>query len=131
MNRLPGRLRPWPWPWFRRLPVVARLVLAVAVTMSLVLAGAAGLVYWRVQAALDRQLNDDLTTYRRSLDQAVRDEGQLPPGPSGSLRQVLDARGRVLVSSDALHGRSLLTPAELDAAAHGATVRRDVGSLLP
>ncbi|WP_369223905.1 ATP-binding protein [Streptomyces sp. R39] len=129
MNRLPGRLR--PWPWFRRLPVVARLVLAVSVTMSLVLAGTAGLVYWRVQAALDRQLNDDLTTYRRSLDQAVRDEGQLPPGPSGSLRQVLDIQGRVLVSSDALHGRSLLTPAELDAAAHGATVRRDVGSLLP
>ncbi|WP_089100219.1 sensor histidine kinase [Streptomyces hyaluromycini] len=127
MSRPAGR----SWPWFRRLPVVARLVLAVAVTMSLVLAGAAGLVYWRVQAALDRQLNDDLTTYQRSLDQAVRAEGQLPPGPSGSLRQVLDAQGRVLVSSDALHDRSLLTPAEVGAAAHGATVRRDVGSLLP
>jgi signal transduction histidine kinase len=128
VNR-PRRLR--PWPWFRRLPVVVRLVLAVAVTMSLVLAGAAGLVYWRVQAALDRQLNDDLTTYQRSLDQAVRAGGQLPPGPSGSLRQVLDAQGRVLVSSDGLHDRSLLPPAELSAAAHGAAVRRDVGSLLP
>ncbi|MER6533637.1 ATP-binding protein [Streptomyces sp. 900105755] len=127
MNRLPGRLR--PWPWFRRLPVVVRLVLAVAVTMSLVLAGAAGLVYWRVQAALDRQLNDDLTTYQRSLDQAVRAGGQLPPGPSGSRRQVLDAQGRVLGAG--LHDRSLLTPAELSAAAHGAAVRRDVGSLLP
>ncbi|MEU3506422.1 hypothetical protein ABZ733_00650 [Streptomyces longwoodensis] len=37
----------------RRLPVVTRLVLAVAVTMSLVLTGAAGLVYWRVKTALD------------------------------------------------------------------------------
>ncbi|MFI5820187.1 ATP-binding protein [Streptomyces rishiriensis] len=127
MSRLPRRLR----PWFRRLPVVARLVLAVAVTMSLVLAGAAGLVYWRVQTALDRQLNDDLTTYQRSLDQAVRDGVQPPPGPSGSLQQVLDARGHVLGSSAALRDRPLLSVAELGATAHGATVRRDVGSLLP
>ena len=117
--------------WFRRLPVVTRLVLAVAVTMSLVLAGAAGLVYWRVETALDRQLNDDLTTYQHSLDQAVRAGIQLPPGPSGSLQQVLDGQGRVLRSSDALRHELLLSAAELDAVAHGATVRRDVGSLLP
>ncbi|MFK0113406.1 ATP-binding protein [Streptomyces sp. NPDC091217] len=133
MSRRPGRLRTWfrLRPWFRRLPVVARLVLAVAVTMSLVLTGTAGLVYWRVQTALDRQLNDDLTTYRRSLDRAVRTGQELPPGPSGSLQQVLDAQGRILVSSAALRARSLLTAAELGAAVHGATVRRDVGSLLP
>ncbi|MFF9361263.1 sensor histidine kinase [Streptomyces griseoluteus] len=117
--------------WLRRLPVVTRLVLAVAVTMALVLTGAAGLVYWRVRTALDQQLNDDLTTYRRSLDAAVRARTPLPPGPSGSLRQVLDAHGRVLRPSDALRHQPLLTPAELDAVAHGATVRRDVGSLLP
>ncbi|WP_433446074.1 sensor histidine kinase [Streptomyces sp. CA-142005] len=115
----------------RRLPVVTRLVLAVAVTMSLVLTGAAGLVYWRVKTALDQQLNDDLTTYQHSLDHAVRAEAPLPPGPSGSLQQVLDEQGRVLRSSDALRHRLLLTTAELDAVARGATVRRDVGSLLP
>ncbi|MCG7204415.1 sensor histidine kinase [Streptomyces arenae] len=115
----------------RRLPVVTRLVLAVAVTMSLVLTGAAGLVYWRVKTALDQQLNDDLTTYQRSLDQAVHAQAPLPPGPSGSLQQVLDQQGRVLHSSDALHHQLLLTPAELNAVAHGAAVRRDVGSLLP
>ncbi|MEU9481364.1 HAMP domain-containing sensor histidine kinase [Streptomyces sp. NPDC048191] len=124
---LPGRLR----PWFRRLPVVTRLVLAVAITMSLVLTGAAGLVYWRVRTALDQQLNDDLTTYRHSLDQAVRAGTRLPPGPSGSLQQVLDAHGRVLRSSDSLSHQPLLTPAELRAVTRGATVRRDVGSLLP
>ncbi|MGW3095291.1 ATP-binding protein [Streptomyces sp. CdTB01] len=124
---LPGGVR----ARLRRLPVVARLVLAVAVTMSLVLTGAAGLVYWRVRTALDQQLNDDLTTYRHSLDQAVRAGQALPPGPSGSLRQILDAHGRVLRSSDALPRRPLLTPAELGAVARGATVRRDVGSLLP
>ncbi|MFF8941859.1 ATP-binding protein [Streptomyces sp. NPDC014864] len=117
--------------WLRRLPVVTRLVLSVALTMSLVLTGAAGLVYSRVKTALDQQLNDDLTAYQRSLDQAVRAETPLPPGPSGSLQQVLDAHGRVLHSSDALRHQLLLTPAELHAVAHGATVRRDVGSLLP
>lgn len=124
---LPGRLL----PRFRRLPVVARLVLAVALTMSLVLAGAASFVYWRVRTALDQQLDNDLTTYRRSLDHAVRNGAQLPPGPSGSLQQVLDAHGRVLSSSDAIRRQTLLTPAELDSAARGVTVRRDVGSLLP
>ncbi|MEV6947235.1 HAMP domain-containing sensor histidine kinase [Streptomyces sp. NPDC051172] len=125
------RLRHRLGSWFRRLPVVTRLVLAVAVTMSLVLTGAAGLVYWRVETALDQQLNDDLTTYQRSLDQAVRAGTKLPPGPSGSLQQVLDGQGSVLRSSDALRHELLLTAAELDAVAHGATVRRDVGSLLP
>ncbi|MFF7974604.1 ATP-binding protein [Streptomyces sp. NPDC007905] len=117
--------------WFGRLPVVTRLVLAVAVTMSLVLTGAAGLVYWRVQTALDRQLDDDLAAYQHGLDRALRAGSALPPGPSGSLHQVLDTHGRILGSSEAVEHRALLTPAELGAAAHGHAVRRDVGSLLP
>lgn len=115
----------------QRLPVVTRLVLAVAVTMSLVLAGAAGLVYWRVETALDQQLDDDLTTYRHTLDRAVRNGATLPPGPSGSLHQVLDAHGRVMGASGAVRHELLLTPAELAAVARGRTVRHDVGSLLP
>ncbi|MFF3919596.1 ATP-binding protein [Streptomyces sp. NPDC001852] len=126
-GRLPLRLR----GWFGRLPVVTRLVLAVAVTMSLVLTAAAGLVYWRVQTALDRQLHDDLAAYRHSLDRAVRAGTAPPPGPSGSLYQVLDTHGRVLAASGAVGRRPLLTPAELGAAAQGHAVRRDVGSLLP
>ncbi|MGQ5638865.1 MULTISPECIES: ATP-binding protein [unclassified Streptomyces] len=118
-------------PRYRRLPVVTRLVLAVALTMSLVLAGAASFVYWRVKTALDQQLNDDLTTYQRSLDHAVRHGAQLPPGPSGSLRQVLDAHGQVLDSSETIRHQMLLTPAERVLVARGATARRDVGSLLP
>ncbi|MQY36134.1 putative sensor histidine kinase TcrY [Streptomyces sp. RB17] len=135
---LAGRLRAWfgrpakrlP-AWFGRLPVVGRLVLAVAVTMSLVLAAAAGLVYWRVQTALDRQLHDDLAGYRHSLDQAVRAGTTLPPGPSGSLYQVLDPHGRVLAADGTVGHRPLLTPAELHTAVRGHAVRRDVGSLLP
>ncbi|MEU8471871.1 HAMP domain-containing sensor histidine kinase [Streptomyces sp. NPDC029006] len=120
-----------PRAWFGRLPVVTRLVLAVAVTMSLVLTGAAGLVYWRVRTALDQQLHDDLAAYQHSLDRAVRAGTALPPGPSGSFCQVLDVRGHVLTSSDAGGRRPLLTAAELDSATHGHRVRRDVGSLLP
>ena len=115
----------------QRLPVVTRLVAAVAVTMSLVLAATAGLVYWRVEAALDQQLDDDLTTYRHTLDLAVRDGSALPPGPSGSLHQVLDAHGRVLGASDAVRHELLLTPYELAAVVGGRTVRHDVGALLP
>ncbi|MGW3243174.1 ATP-binding protein [Streptomyces sp. NPDC001070] len=115
----------------QRLPVVTRLVVAVAVTMSLVLTGAAALVYWRVQSALDRQLDDDLTTYRHSLDRAVHSGSALPPGPSGSLYQVLDAHGRVLDASDAVRHDPLLTTAELGGVTEGHLVRRDVGSLLP
>ncbi|MEU6539756.1 HAMP domain-containing sensor histidine kinase [Streptomyces sp. NPDC047000] len=127
-----------PLAGFRRLPVVARLVLAVAVTMSLVLTGTAALVYWRVQTALDLQLQGDLTTYRHSLDHAVRAGTAPPPGPSGSLYQVLDTDGRVLASGGAgeaggtaVRHRPLLGPADLASAAHGHVVRRDVGELLP
>ncbi|AOR33005.1 hypothetical protein BFF78_19795 [Streptomyces fodineus] len=102
-------------------------MLAVAVTMSLVLAGTAGLVYWRVQTALDQQLHDDLAAYGHSLDRALHAGTALPPGPSGSLYQVLDAHGRVLGSSDTVDHRSLLTPAELDSAVRGRRVHRDVG----
>ncbi|QDO43554.1 HAMP domain-containing protein [Streptomyces sp. RLB3-17] len=123
----PGRLS----ARFRRLPVVARLMLTVALTMALVLAGAAGLVYWRVEAALDSQLDEDLTAYQQSLDRAVRTGQQLPPGANGSLHQVLDTDGRVLRSSDTVRDRPLLTPAEREAAARGATVHRDIGALLP
>ncbi|ARP71693.1 two-component sensor histidine kinase [Streptomyces pluripotens] len=116
---------------FRRLPVVTRLVLAVALTMSLVLTGAAGLVYWRVQTALDRQLHDDLAAYQHSLDRALRAGTAMPSGPSGSLYQVLDDRGRVLAATDSESHRALLTPDELSSAVRGHAVRRDVGSLLP
>ncbi|MET8102167.1 histidine kinase dimerization/phospho-acceptor domain-containing protein [Streptomyces sp. NPDC005236] len=127
MTRPPGRLL----TRFQRLPVVDRLVLAVALAMALVLTGAAGLVYWRVEIALDSQLDEDLAAYQQTLDRAVRSGQDLPAGPNGSLRQVLDTDGRVLSSSTAVRDQRLLTPAERAAAADGAVVRRDIGALLP
>ncbi|MFD5816505.1 ATP-binding protein [Streptomyces sp. NPDC127038] len=127
MTRPPGPLL----TRFHRLPVVGRLVLAVALAMTFVLVGAAGLVYWRVETALDGQLDEDLTAYQLTLDRAVRGGQDLPAGPNGSLIQVLDTRGRVLRSSAAVRHRPLLTPDERAAAAHGTVVRRDIGALLP
>ncbi|MFF8866243.1 ATP-binding protein [Streptomyces sp. NPDC015139] len=88
-------------------------------------------LYWRVKTALDQQLNDDLTAYQRSLDRAVRTGAKLPPGPSGSLHQILDTRGHVTRSSDPVRHQMLLTPGELGSVVSGNTVRRDIGSLLP
>src|SRR5436190_780785 len=73
--------------WWRRLfgdrPIVTRLVLAVAAAMSLVLVLAGAFVYWRVEFALNRQLNQDLDAYRavvvasaisrRKHDEALRE----------------------------------------------------------
>ncbi|MEV6018792.1 MULTISPECIES: ATP-binding protein [unclassified Streptomyces] len=127
MTRPPGRLL----TRFQRLPVVGRLVLAVALAMTFVLVGAAGLVYWRVETALDSQLDEDLAAYQHTLDRAVRSGQDLPAGPNGSLGQVLDRHGRILRAGAAVRDQPLLTPAESAAAAHGAVVRRDIGALLP
>lgn len=115
----------------RRMPIVLRLVVAVALAMSVVLAGAAALVYWRVEAALDQQLDGDLAAYLHSLDRAVRQGQRPPPGPAGSLYQVLDVEGRVVRAGGEVSRQRLLTPAEVAASARGRAIRRDVGALLP
>ncbi|MEU9125287.1 HAMP domain-containing protein, partial [Streptomyces sp. NPDC048506] len=115
----------------RRMPIVLRLVLAVALAMSVVLSGTAALVYWRVQYALDQQLDGDLAKYQHSLDRALRAGQMPPPGPAGSLYQVLDVHGRVIRASGSVRHEQLLTPAELTSASGGHTVRRDIGALLP
>lgn len=113
---------------WHRLPIVLRLVLAVAVTMSLVLSGAAGLVYWRVQQALDEQLDADLATYAHDLrnDLVV---GHRLGGPDGSAYQILTPQGRIIEASNLVRTRHLLTGADITSVSGGATVRRDIGDL--
>ncbi|MEV5480134.1 MULTISPECIES: sensor histidine kinase [Streptomyces] len=67
----PGRRLGSP-RFLRRLPIVLRLVIALAAAMSLVLGGAAALVYWRVESALDQQLDADLATYHHTLVRDLR-----------------------------------------------------------
>ena len=99
--------------------------------MSLVLTGAAGLVFWRVQYALDQQLDEDLATYEHDLDQALRQDGTLLPGPPGSVRQVIDTDGRITMASDGYRRTPLLSAAELRRVRAGTVIHRDVGRLLP
>ncbi len=120
------RLRP-----LRRVPIVLRLVLAVAAVMTLVLTVAAGFVYWRVEFALDRQLDGDLTAYGTDVTRALSDHGPVPRGPAASAYQVLTPGGRIVRASPDLRGERLLTAADLAAVGRGGTVRRDVGALLP
>ncbi|QIY99136.1 ATP-binding protein [Streptomyces sp. S1D4-11] len=129
MTPLPGRRPRWWRP--HRLPIVLRLLIAVAAAMSVVLTGAAGLVYWRVEHALDQQLNEDLAKYRNGLSNALGRDGTLPQGPAGSLYQVIDAHGRITMASNGQHTSPLLTPAELRESGAGTTVHHDIGRLLP
>ncbi|MEV8125421.1 ATP-binding protein [Streptomyces sp. NPDC085944] len=119
----PRGLRRW-----QRLPVVVRLVLSVATAMALVLGGATGLVYWRVEHALDEQLDADLATYFHQLRGDLL-AGRKLGGPDGSAYQVLDAQGRILQASDLVRSQRLLTTADIASAARGATVHRDIGGL--
>ncbi|MFE4955370.1 ATP-binding protein [Streptomyces sp. NPDC056653] len=113
---------------WQRLPIVLRLVLAVAVTMSLVLSGAGGLVYWQVQQALDEQLDADLGTYSHDLRVDVL-AGRKLGGPDGSAYQILTPQGRIIEASDLVRTQRLLSGAAITSVAGGTAVRRDIGGL--
>ncbi|MFE9442872.1 hypothetical protein ACFYO2_28660 [Streptomyces sp. NPDC006602] len=56
-----------------------------------------------MQYALDQQLDEDLAAYEHDLDTALRRDGTLPPGPAGSVHQVIDTVGRITMASDGFH----------------------------
>ncbi|MCW2818859.1 MAG: two-component sensor histidine kinase [Marmoricola sp.] len=110
-------------------PIVTRLVLKVALAMALVLLLASGFVFWRVQFALDRQLDQDLAAWRGIAVPAVR-AGAVPPlDTPGQTVQVYDARGRLVGGNLAL--RPLLTPAQVREARAAGSLRLDRGRFLP
>ena len=77
-------------------PIVTRLVAAVAATMTVVLLVAGAFVFWRVEFALNRQLNQDLNAYHAVV---IRDlaTGDTPPTDTpGQSYQVYDGRGRII-----------------------------------
>jgi len=109
-------------------PIVTRLVLAVAGTMAVVLVLAGAFVFWRVQFALNRQLNQDLDAYEELVEHALATGGTPPSDTPGQSYQVYDLDGRV-VGGDAT--ARLVGPATVRAASAGAERREDVGALLP
>jgi signal transduction histidine kinase len=109
-------------------PIVTRLVLRVAATMTVVLLVAGAFVYWRVEYALNRQLNQDLDAYHAVVTRDLS-TGETPPSDTPGLSyQLYDDRGRVL-DGDA-KGR-LVGVETVTQAGSGGGVRVDIGSMLP
>lgn len=108
--------------------IVTRLVIAVALAMTVVLLASGAFVMWRVGFALDRQLDQDLDAYGAVVERAVRTGSRPPADTPGQTFQVYDAQG------DVLEGDSP------DRLVDAATVRRvlatrperiDVGDIVP
>jgi signal transduction histidine kinase len=109
-------------------PIVTRLVLAVAVTMTVVLLAAGAFVFWRVEFALNRQLNQDLDAYHAVVTRDLS-TGDTPPSDTpGQSYQVYDRNGRVS-GGDA---RTRLLGADtVTQVAAGGSIRQDVGTMMP
>ena len=109
-------------------PIVTRLVLAVAVTMTAVLLIAGAFVFWRVGYALNRQLDQDLDAYQQVVQRAIATGATSPTDTPGQSYQVYDLQGRVITGNAT---NRLADQDTLAQAATGAEFREDVGNLLP
>ena len=109
-------------------PIVTRLVLAVAGTMAVILLATGAFVFWRVEFALNRQLDQDLKAYQEVVEKSVADGSTPPSDTPGQSYQVYDARGRVIAGNS----RTRLVDRETVAqAAAGTEQREDVGNIFP
>lgn len=113
----------------KRRPIVTRLVVAVAAAMAAVLLATSGFLYWRVEFALNRQLNQDLRAWNNVVDRAVAAGGQPPVGTPGLTFQVYDATGSLTTTSPGL--RALASPARVRVVVGGDHSDFDLGSFLP
>lgn len=118
-------------PWRRLVgdrPIVTRLVLAVAVTMTAVLLIAGAFVFWRVAYALDRQLDQDLQAYQQVVEGALASGHRPPADTPGQTYQVYDLQGDLIAGNATARLIDHDTTAQ---AAAGAEPRINVGRLLP
>lgn len=109
-------------------PIVTRLVLAVAGTMAVILLATGAFVFWRVEFALNRQLDQDLEAYQQVVERSIADGNRPPSDTPGQSYQVYDVRGRVVAgNTDA----RLVDSETVARAAAGAEQREDVGNIFP
>ncbi|HWJ80629.1 MAG TPA: HAMP domain-containing sensor histidine kinase [Nocardioides sp.] len=115
-----------------RLPLRVRLVAGFVVAMLVLLIGAGAFVYWRVQYALDRQLDAELTQATDTIDPLIAADGRVRDTESadatGAAWQVLDADGEVLASGGRAPDRALVSGRDLPSSG-ARTV--DTGDFLP
>ena len=116
----------------RRLPLRVRLVAGFAAAMLVLLTAAGAFVYWRVEYALDRGLDTELTSARTVIAPLVGPDGSVASAASadatGTAWQVLAADGTVLDSGGPAPARPLVRASDLPARG---TRTLDVGTLLP
>jgi two-component system, OmpR family, sensor kinase len=114
----------------RSLPLRVRLVAGFSAAMLVVLVAADAFVYWRVDYALDRGLDSDLSHARSALEDGVRATGRVDDAAAatavGAVFQVLAADGRVLQRGPGTPDRALVPLDRLGAEDHV-----NVGALLP
>jgi two-component system OmpR family sensor kinase len=115
-----------------RIPLRRRLVAGFVATMFVLLMCAGVFVYWRVQYALDRNLDTDLERAATALAPHVSAAGTLPANEANLATidgfQVLDDSGKVLSHDGRLSTTPTLNRADLQAAAT-APVLRNTGEL--
>ena len=100
-----------------RLPIRARLALAFAVAMAVVLAATGALVYLGLRSALDEAINDTLQSRVEDLV-----AGETPEASSDETRaQVIDGSGRVVAEAGE---QPLLDEEELARVEPGRELRR-------
>jgi signal transduction histidine kinase len=117
-----------------RLPLRVRLVAGFSATMFAVLTAAGAFVYWRVDFALDRQINSELKEVAGVVTPLVSPSGKLvrdaPAIVGDQLFQVMSRNGKVLAYSPLLGPRPIVNEATVEQALTE-PVRRDIGALLP
>lgn len=110
----------------RRLPLRVRLVAGFLAAMVVLLTAAGAFVYWRVQFALDRDLDSDLTRATTTISLLVDGTGQVTSpeaaDATGAWWQVLDDTGAVTDAGSSAPIQPLVTAADLAAA--GGAARR-------
>lgn len=126
MNTVRGRLS--------RLPLRVRLVAGFSAASLVVLLAAGAFVYWRVEYALDRGLDTELTQASHTLTPLVTADGrvtnQSTADATGVAWQVMDDEGRVLAHGGPAAATSLLSSRQLSRVT--STPRTfDVGDFLP
>jgi two-component system, OmpR family, sensor kinase len=116
------------------LPLRVRLVAGFSAASLVVLIAAGVFVYWRVEYALDRGLDTELTQASQALQPLVRLDGQVSSrsaaDATGVAWQVLDSYGAVLDHGGPAGSTALLGPRQLERVT---TAPRtfDVGDFLP
>jgi two-component system, OmpR family, sensor kinase len=114
--------------WVRRLPIRLRLTLMFAAVMAVLLAGLISFLYLHFRSDLDYNIDQSLRARAQEVAGLVRDEDAADTrsalrtisATSGNFVQILDRSGAVLGTTAAGSEPSLLTAAELRAAARSA-----------